>query len=51
MITLILGISVDGIIKEEGMNSQVLGKTIFYVFFLMFCSLLTLVQVLTWHLT
>lgn len=43
MITLILGISVDGIIKDEGMNSQVLGQTIF----LMFCSLLTLVQVLT----
>lgn len=32
MITLILGISVDGIIKE-GMNSPVLGQTIFYVFF------------------
>lgn len=50
MITLILGISVDGIIKE-GMNSPVLGQTIFYVFFLMSCSLLTLVQVLTRHLT
>lgn len=49
MITLILGISVDGIIEEEVMNSQVLGQTVFYVFFfLMFCSLLTLVQVLTW---
>lgn len=33
MITLILGISVDGIIKEEGMNSHVVGQTIFYVFF------------------
>lgn len=33
MITLILGTSVDGIIKEEGMNSQVLGQTVFYVFF------------------
>lgn len=49
MITLILGISVGGIIKE-GMNSPVLGQTIFYVF-LMFCSLLTLVQVLIQHLT
>ena len=47
MITLILGISVDAIVKEEGMNSHVLGQTIF----LMFCSLLTLVQVLTRHLT
>ena len=50
MITLILGISVDGIIKK-GMNSPVLGQTVFYVFFLMFCSLLTLVQVLIRHLT
>lgn len=50
MITLILGISVYAIIKEEGMNSHVLEQTIFYVF-LMFCSLLTLVQVLTRHLT
>lgn len=32
MIALILGISVDGIIKEEGMNSQVLGQTVFHFF-------------------